>query len=95
MLSRTIKQGGSTPDRMFSTKLKGSPIDIELTYVPLEGPSFALGVFQLPMDDLAAAGHVRRRDDGEGFDLQIRVVHGEPWFWLNRKVAAPMGRWRS
>lgn len=86
----SIKEGGGAPNRYFSTKRKEAVLDLQLWWQRPDGRRVDLGRYRLPMAVLAAKGLVRKRTDGQGYDVQIRVVGGVPHFSLNRDREAPM-----
>jgi len=90
----TIDEGGGAPDRYFTTKLRASVLELELSYRRLDGRVRPLGEYRLPLLSLSMKGLVRKRADGQGYDIQIRVIDGEPFFSLNKASEAPMAPYR-
>lgn len=94
MRSWTIKEAGQTPNRYFATKIREAQVDLALTWARADGSEASLGTYRLPLAKLAREGKVRLRDDGQGYDVQVRVEDGVPWFWLNASSAATMAPYR-
>ncbi|TNE90371.1 MAG: hypothetical protein EP330_08630 [Deltaproteobacteria bacterium] len=86
----TINAKGGAPDRYFATRVRDEVLDLELSYRDASGNVRAVGSFRLPMSELAAQGSVRERDDGDGYDIQIRMIRGEPWLALNESTQTRM-----
>lgn len=93
-IHRMIRQDGSPPDRLFITSIRPRLLDLRIDYQASNGTATTLGSFRLPMDELSTSGQVRRRVDGQGYDIQIRIINGEPWFWLNKPSSHAMRPWR-
>ncbi len=94
MAKWTVNEGGGAPNRYFSTKRTEEVLDLRLEWTRLDGTRVVLGRYRLPLAELAADGAVRQRDDGLGYDVQIRVIDGVPHLSLNRDVECRMSRYK-
>lgn len=95
MAKWTINEGGKAANRYFATKRREAVLDLQLVWKRAAGPTDDLGKYRLPLALLAGKGLVRKRDDGQGYDIQIRVKGGVPFFSLNKRSEAPMAPYRA
>jgi hypothetical protein len=90
----SIKEMGGAPNRYFATKRREAVLDLQLWWNRADGRRMDLGRYRLPMAELATRGLVRERADGQGYDVQIRIVDGDPHFSLNQGHQMPMAECR-